>query len=94
MNLYSAVTYTLAAVIISMLIASYSLAYKLEPRKSSLAFAAFFFSVLVITVVTIIKLWSIVIYGRHVTIPVTFIRPTLLLLSSTFLLYTVWKKNK
>ena len=93
MNLLSAILYTFSAIVISMLVASYSIAFRMKPRLPVLAFIFFFVAVLIITIVTVIKLWGIVLFGNHIPIPVTTIRPTLLFLSSGFLLYTTWRKN-
>lgn len=89
-NLIAAVTYTISTYFIFECMRGYLVSFRMRRSIPVLSWIIFLLSVWIIILITTIKLWGIYLFGHHIDIPTTAIRPILLMISSGFLYYTVW----
>ena len=93
MILLSALLYTITDVCLVVILLSYLLALKISKSVHILALILFFFSVLCLTSVATLDLWSLYWSGDVFRVPFSWLRGLFLAVSSSILLYTTWRKE-
>jgi len=85
--MFNAIVYTMSCAMLAMIIFSYYLGYRIKSSPSVLSLLLFFITVFFTNVAIVYKLLG---FG---SLPGIGIRGTLLLLSTSFLLHTAWKRD-